>query len=127
MKLQKRPKSVKQGQIYYVDFPISIGSVQSGVRPAVVTSSNLRNKTSSTVTVAIITSKLKRIGLKEHVLLPMIEGLPMQSMVETEQQFTVDKNQLLWYRGRLSWKTWKRVHKAIRTNERTEKGVYQEY
>ena len=100
MKYHKRPKLVKQGHIYYVEFPVSIGSVQSGIRPAVVTSSNSRNKTSPTVTVAIITSRLKKLWLREHVLLPMIEGLPRQSMVVTEQQFTVDKDQLLWYRGR---------------------------
>ena len=125
MKYRKRPRQVKQGHIYYVDFPVSIGSVQSGIRPAVVTSANSRNATSPTVTVAIITSKLKKIWLKEHVLLPMIEGLPRQSMVETEQQFTVDKDQLLWYRGRLSWKAWSKVHRALRTNERTEKEAYQ--
>lgn len=125
MKYHKRPKLVKQGHIYYVEFPVSIGSVQSGIRPAVVTSSNSRNKTSPTVTVAIITSRLKKLWLREHVLLPMIEGLPRQSMVVTEQQFTVDKDQLLWYRGRLSWNTWKKVHRALRINEHTEKEAYQ--
>ena len=119
-----RPDEIRQGQIYYVDFPVSVGSVQAGIRPAVVTSSNYRNKTSPTVIVAIITSKLKRLDLSEHVLLPRIKGLPKDSMVEAEQRFTVDKKQLIEYRGKLFWHTWCRVHRALRKSERTRKKEY---
>ena len=120
----KRPDEIRQGQIYYVDFPVTIGSVQAGVRPAVVTSSNTRNKTSPTVIVAIITSKLKRLDLGEHVLLPRMKGLPRDSMVEAEQRFTVDKEQLIEYRGKLFWHAWCRVHRALRKSERTRKKEY---
>ena len=120
----KRPDEIRQGQIYYVDFPVSDGSVQAGIRPVVVTSSNRRNKTSPTVIVAIITSQLKRLDLGEHVLLPRIKGLPKDSMVEAEQRFTVDKEQLIEYRGKLFWHTWCRVHRALRKSERTRKREY---
>lgn len=120
----EKPDEIRQGQIYYVDFPVSVGSVQAGVRPAVVTSSNTRNKTSPTVIVAIITSKLKRLDLGEHVLLPRIKGLPKDSMVEAEQRFTVDKRQLIEYRGKLFWHTWCMVHRALRKSERTRKREY---
>ena len=120
----KRPDEIRQGQIYYVDFPVTIGSVQAGVRPAVVTSSNTRNKTSPTVIVAIITSQIKRLDLGEHVLLPRMKGLPKDSMVEAEQRFTVDKKQLLEYRGKLYWRSWRKVYRAIRKSERTRKKEY---
>lgn len=120
----KRPDEIRQGQIYYVDFPVTIGSVQAGVRPAVVTSSNTRNKTSPTVIVAIITSQIKRLDLGEHVLLPRMKGLPKDSMVEAEQRFTVDKEQLLEYRGKLYWRSWRKVYRAIRKSERTRKKEY---
>ena len=119
-----KPEEIRQGQIYYVDFPVSVGSVQAGIRPAVVTSSNRRNKTSPTVIVAIITSKLKRLDLGEHVLLPRMKGLPRDSMVEAEQRFTVDKEQLIEYRGKLFWHAWCRVHRALRKSERTRKKEY---
>lgn len=119
-----KPEEIRQGQIYFVNFPVSVGSVQAGVRPAVVTSSNGRNKTSPTVIVAIITSQLKRLDLGEHVLLPRIKGLPKDSMVEAEQRFTVDKKQLIEYRGKLFWHTWCRVHRALRKSERTRKREY---
>ena len=122
---EKKPDKVRQGQIYYVDFPVSIGSVQAGVRPAVITSANRRNRTSPTVIVAIITSQLKRLDLDEHVLLPKIKGLPKESMVEAEQRFTVDKTQLQEYRCKLSWFTWCKVHRAIRQSERTSKADYE--
>ena len=120
----KRPDEIRQGQIYYVDFPVTIGSVQAGVRPAVVTSSNTRNKTSPTVIVAIITSQIKRLDLGEHVLLPRMKGLPKDSMVEAEQRFTVDKKQLLEYRGKLYWRSWRKVYRALRKSERTRKKEY---
>lgn len=119
-----KPEEIRQGQIYFVNFPVSVGSVQAGVRPAVVTSSNGRNKTSPTVIVAIITSQIKRLDLGEHVLLPRIKGLPRDSMVEAEQRFTVDKKQLIEYRGKLFWHTWCRVHRALRKSERTRKREY---
>ena len=121
----KRPREVRQGQVYYIYFPVSIGSVQAGIRPAIITSSNHDNKTSPTVIVAIITSKIKRLDLKTHVLLPKMKGLPRQSMVEAEQRFTVDKEQLRDYRGKLSWIYWRKVHRAIRRSESTSKEEYE--
>lgn len=121
----RRPDKIRQGQIYYVEFPVTIGSVQAGIRPAVITSSNRRNQTSPTVIVAIITSKLKKLGMEEHVLLPKMKGLPKESMVEAEQRFTVDKGQLRDYRGKLDWITWFEVYRALRRSESTRKSEYE--
>lgn len=121
---QKVPDEIRQGQIYYVDFPVTIGSVQAGRRPVLVTSSNKRNKTSPTVVVAIITSKIKRLDLDEHVRLPRIKGLPLESMVAVEQRFTVDKEQLVHYRGKLDWPVWEKVYRAIEMNDYTDEVEY---
>lgn len=118
------PRHIKQGQIYYVDFPAGIGSVQAGIRPAIITSSNIRNRTSPTVIVAIVTSRLKKLHLDEHVMLPRIKGLRKKSMVAVEQRFTIDKSQLRDYCGRLKWEDYRRVHRAIRSIEGTSKRAY---
>lgn len=123
---RKRPISVRQGQIYDVDLPVSIGSVQEGYRPVVITSANRRNKKSPTVIVAIITSHLKKLDMEEHVLLPKLKELPKESMVCAEQRFTIDKTQLRDYRCTLPWKTWNEVHRALRLSEQTQKQEYEE-
>lgn len=80
---------------------VQLGSRQAGIRPALVVSSDHRNEYSPVVWVVIITSQIKRLDLKSHVLLPKVKGLPKQSVVEAEQLFTVDKSYLGEYRGKL--------------------------
>ena len=122
---EKRPGRVRQGQIYDVDLPVSVGSVQAGVRPVVITSADRRNRTSPTVIVAVVTSQIKRLDLAEHVLLPRMKMLPKRSMVCAEQRFTVDKSQLKYYRGKLPWETWKDVRRALWKSERSYKRDYE--
>ena len=52
--------NIKRGDIYFVDFDETIGSVQSGLRPVVVIQNNIGNKHSTTLIVATITSKSKK-------------------------------------------------------------------
>ena len=97
-------KKVRRGEIYYADLPeTESGSVQAGRRP-----------------VAIVTSKLKRPDDETHVVLPMMKGLPKQSMVEAEQRKTISKSQLLEYRCTLDQQTMKRVTRALRNSEKDD-------
>ena len=48
-------------------------------------------------------------------------------MVCCEQRFTVDKTQLMQYRGKLPWSAWKDVHRAIRQSEQTSMKDYEKY
>lgn len=121
---KKRPFAVRQGEIYYVDFPETAGSVQKGIRPVVITQNNRLNKNSTTYVCALITSKLKRLDLPEHVLLPEIKGLPKRSMVMAEQRETVDREQLIEYRGKVGWITFKDIHHAIRKCEEISERNY---
>ena len=109
-------KIVHYGEIYYMDLgQVQLGSRQAGIRPVLVVSSDHRNEYSPVVWVVIITSQIKRLDLKSHVLLPKVKGLPKQSVVEAEQLFTVDKSYLGEYRGKLDEKTMKRVDRAVRS------------
>ena len=114
---------VRRGQIWYAELPDEeIGSVQSGRRQVLVTQSDRLNRNSPTVVVAIITSRLKSIADPAHVVLPIMKGLPMQSMVEAEQRKTISKSQLLDYRCTLDNKTMARVTRALRRCEMDSDG-----
>lgn len=111
-------RPVKRGDIYYADLPEEeVGSIQAGRRPVLVTQCNRLNRNSTTVIVTIITSKIKRPDDETHVVLPMIKGLPKQSMVEAEQRKAISKSQLLEYRCTLDKETMKRVTSALRASE----------
>lgn len=119
-----KPYKVHQGEIYYVYFPETSGSVQKGLRPVIITQNNFLNRNSTTFVSALITSKLKRLDLNEHVLLPEMKGLPRLSMVMAEQRQTVDREQLIEYCCKVSWTTFLKIQRAIRYCERANKKTY---
>ena len=83
--LLESERTIKRGEIYYADLPDEeVGSVQAGVRPVLITQCNRLNRNSSTVLVAMVTSKLKKPNDEVHVVLPMMKGLPRRSMVMAE-------------------------------------------
>ncbi|MGO4962974.1 type II toxin-antitoxin system PemK/MazF family toxin [Anaerovoracaceae bacterium Sow4_D4] len=121
---KERPYKVRQGEIYYVDFPESRGSVQKGIRPVIIIQNNRLNRNSTTFVCALITSQIKRLDFHEHVLLPEMKGLPKRSMVMAEQQATVALEQLIDYRGRVDWEIFKKINSAVRICEKTKKEQY---
>ena len=116
-----KKKNINRGDIYYADLPDEEdGSVQAGSRPVLVTQSNFLNRRSTTVIVAMVTSQIKRLDLPTHVLLPMIKGLPKQSMVMAEQRKTISKDKLIQYRCTLDRETMKKVTRALRNSEKAD-------
>ena len=112
------PKKVRRGEIYFADIPkVTRGSVQAGTRPVLITQNNWLNERAPTIIVATVTSVIKRLDLKTHVLLPLIKELPKQSMVMAEQRYTLDKQSLLEYRCTLPDDVMKQVDRAIRYSE----------
>ena len=109
-------RKVRRGEIYYADLP----ETESGSVQVLITQCDRLNRTSTTVLVAIVTSKLKRPDDETHVVLPMMKGLPKQSMVEAEQRKTISKSQLLEYRCTLDHQTMKRVTRALRNSEKDD-------
>lgn len=121
---KRKPFCVEHGDIYMADLGTEedvVGSEQYGVRPVVVTSRNSLNRRSPTVVIAIITSELKRPGMDTHVVLPLVKGLPLQSMVCTEQRFTIDKKRLIRHCCKLSSETMKEVIRACRKAEEADR------
>ena len=119
---KKKPfLSVRQREIYYAYIPETVGSVQKGTRPILITQNNRLNRKSTSYVCALITSKVKRLDLPEHVLLPPIPGLTKTSMVMAEQRLTVDREQLIAHRGHIDTKTFKQVARALKKCEKPKK------
>ena len=76
-------------------------SVQGGTRPVIVLQNNAGNRSSPTVIVAPITSKLEKPHLPTHVVLGQ-SNLPKQSMVLLEQVMTIDQKLLIKEYGEIS-------------------------
>lgn len=109
-------REVKRGQIYIIDLDNGIGSEQEGERPALVIQCDALNKKSPTVTVAMVTSQLKKIGMEEHILLPKIKGLPKQSMVLLEQLRTIDGQRMVRYCCCVDDETMKRIDRGLKSS-----------
>lgn len=86
------PKKIHRGDIYFCEFADVGGSVQSGLRPALIIQNDIGNRHSSTVIVSPITSIIKKKKQPTHVNLGKNFGLSENSMVMLEQIHTVDKN-----------------------------------
>ena len=112
---------VRRGDIFYADLPEEVvGSMQAGRRPVVITQSNWLNRSSPTVIIACLTSQIKNPDMECHYVLPLLKGLPLQTMVLGEQRFTIDKSLLIEYRCHLGRKLMRKVTKAIRAAERED-------
>ena len=90
----------------------------------IIIQNNKLNSNSTTYVCALITSRIKRLDLREHVLLPEMKGLPKRSMVMAEQQATVALEQLIDYRGRVDWEIFKKINSAVRICEKSKKDNY---
>ena len=114
-------RRVRRGYIYYVDLPEELaGSEQSGRRPTVITQSNWLNVSSPNVIIACLTSQIKNPNMECHFVLPLLKGLPLQTMVLGEQRYTISKERLLEFRCHLGRKLMRKVTRAIRAAERED-------
>lgn len=98
MKTQK----VKRFEIYLYDFGAMPGSIQNGIRPALIIQDNRFNENSPTTIVAAITSVIKKERLPSHIFLGQEFGLSKPSMVMLEQLRTVNQDELREYVGAIS-------------------------
>lgn len=120
----KKDKQIRRGDVYYAELPCNKGSIQAGMRPVVVTQYNGLNRYSPTVIVAAITSKLKKTDAPYHVVLPMIKGLPKESMVLAEQRFTLNKTDLVEYRCTLDKRVMRAVTEALHETEKDDANIH---
>ena len=84
-KLNRQPGTVKnwiyhRGDIYLANLNPFKGSEQGGTRPVLVLSNDIGNFYSSMITIAPITSQLKKKQQPTHVLLDNVRGLSTEHM-----------------------------------------------
>lgn len=92
---------VQRGEIYLYDFGNNGGSIQNGVRPALVVQCDEGNAASSTTIIAAITSVIKKQFLPTHIIVGKHFGLKAPSMVMLEQLKTVNQSDLIEYIGKI--------------------------
>ena len=97
-----KTQTVKRFEIYLYDFGSMSGSVQNGIRPALIIQDNRFNENSPTTIVAAITSVIKKERLPSHIFLGQEFGLSKPSMVMLEQMRTVNQNDLGEYIGAIT-------------------------
>ena len=97
----KNISKVKRGEIYLYDFGTNEGSIQNGLRPALVVQCDEGNKASCTTVIAAMTTVIKKRYLPSHIILGDRFGLKEPSMVMLEQLRTVNQADLLEYIGRI--------------------------
>lgn len=104
---------VTRGDVVWVNFPQGNGSVQSGIRPAIVVSNDKNNRYSPNVTVVPVTSKSKKY-LPTHVFVGTQGGLSRASTVLCEEIMPVDKKRITGYIGRIPFNS---MHQIEMTNQ----------
>ncbi len=110
----EQDKEPKKFDIFLVNLQEQNGSVQKGFRPCMVVQNNYGNYYSPTIIVAGMTSVLKKLGLPTHVAICKEYGLKKDSMVLTEQLFTISQSDLGNYIGNVSKESdRKRIDRAL--------------
>ena len=101
------------GDVYMVQFD-GAGSVQRGLRPAVVFSNNIGNKYSPNVVVLPLTTSLKKPNQPTHVILKAKScGLRYDSMVLCENPQSISKSMLGIYVSHLGEEEMAKISIAI--------------
>jgi mRNA interferase MazF len=105
-------KKPQRREIWMVNFGQRKGSLQSGIRPCIISSNPVNNQFASIRNVFPITSKINK-KLPVHVELDESCGLQEKSLVLTEQITTIDiRYDLLYYVGTVDDEIMERVDKA---------------
>jgi len=102
-----------RGQIWWVDFNPTIGSEQSGIRPAVIISNDVANQHSPVVTVVPMTRTVPKRPYPQNVSVPANRPLPDASTIYCGQVRTVSKQRLRDYRGDLEPEHLEAVNAAL--------------
>ena len=102
----------RRGDIYLANLNPYKGSEQGGIRPVLVLSNDVGNHYSTMITIAPITSRLKKREQPTHVILRNVRGLRCDSMICLEQVHAIDKLRIRAYLGRISRAQMSAIEKA---------------
>jgi mRNA interferase MazF len=107
-------ESIKQGDVFWVNFDPAVDAEAKKTRPAVVVSNDINNEHSPIVSIAPITSKVTRVYSFEVELPEGTANLPSRSKIMVNQTRAVDKARLVQPVGRLSDTLIAQVKKALK-------------
>ena len=96
--------NIKNGQVIMVDFGKNVGSVQSGIRPAVIIQNDVGNKFAPTTIVLPLTKTSngkKNIPTHYELTKDRYTFLSYNSTVLGEQVLTISKEQILKVLGKI--------------------------
>lgn len=104
----------RRGDIYYADLTQYLGSEQGGIRPVVVIQNDRGYFHAPTLIVATITSRAdKKLSQPTHFLIRKNVALTKPSVVQLERLFTMDKQRVQRYLGKLTEKELAFVDRAL--------------
>ena len=110
------PKDWKyiRGDIYYADMEPHIGSEQGGTRPVVVLQNDIGNRYAPTLIVATVTSRTEKKRYQPtHVLIAHNTAFEKPSVVQLEQNFTIDKSRIQRFLGRITQNEMQEIEKGV--------------
>ena len=94
-------ESIKQGDVFRVNFDPSVGAEVKKARPAVVVSNDVNNEHSPIISIAPITSNVSRVYLFEVEIPAGTSNLTSRSKIMVNQTRAVDKVRLVQLIGSL--------------------------
>ena len=110
------PKDWKylRGNIYYADMEPHIGSEQGDTRPVVVLQNDIGNRYAPTLIVATVTSRTEKKRYQPtHVLIAHNTAFEKPSVVQLEQNFTIDKSRIQRFLGRITQNEMQEIEKGV--------------
>ena len=94
-------ESIKQGDVFWVNFDPAVGAEVKKIRHAVVVSNDINNEHSPIVSIAPITSNVTRVYSFEVEIPAGISGLTSLSKIMINQTRAIDKVRLVQIVGTL--------------------------
>lgn len=107
-------KQVCRGDIFYTSLDPVIGSEQGGHRPVIIIRGNSNNSNNLVITIALVTTELKKEFLGTHFVIDEDCNLPEKSMLLGEQIRSIDVERLGDYVGSVSYNTMTRIEEHLK-------------
>lgn len=108
--------TIRRGDVVLCDLSTVVGTEQAGIRPVVVLQIDRANAASPHTIIAPFTTKIRRVLLPSHVLVPTGNGgLTQDSVVLCEQIRVVDKRRIIKVLGHLGETHLDEIGQALRT------------
>ena len=104
---------IKRGDVFLVNLNPVVGSEVGKTRPAVVIQNDLANRSSPTVTIVPISSKVERVFPFQVRISAGEAGLSQESKALCEQIRTVSRDRLLQQLGQLSKERLNEIRAAL--------------